>query len=171
MVNDNERVKWEGVLGAWIPLVIVTIVMVVLTFALFGSWQFWMWFAEMGAAIPVVIVSILYYGRDSKKCPNCSSRMDFDVQYCKKCGTHIPSKCIECGADIQPSGAFCEKCGVNLLGTQSVPRVVSNNKLPQNPQPVEKSKNNLNGNYKYCPACGNKTESYANHCSHCGIEL
>jgi predicted amidophosphoribosyltransferase len=170
MVKESDRVRKEAVLGTWVGLIVVTIVMITLTYTIFGGvWQtVWMWYPIMGTGIGVIITSIFYYGRDSKKCPNCSTRMDFDVEYCKKCGTYMPSRCPECGADIQSNSAFCEKCGVPFSGNTSGS---STGKQLIKPQSSEAKANSSKGNYKYCPACGNKAESYANHCPSCGIEL
>ena len=51
----------EGIIGTLLALTIVLIVMLVLTFTIFGGvWQFWMWFPVMGCSI-AVLATILYY--------------------------------------------------------------------------------------------------------------
>ncbi|MFW9937051.1 MAG: hypothetical protein ACFFD5_05340 [Candidatus Thorarchaeota archaeon] len=44
-----------------LALIIVLIVMIALTFAVFGGiWQFWMWFPILGVSIAVLITGIYY---------------------------------------------------------------------------------------------------------------
>lgn len=166
MVRNKDRVTKEGMLGAWLGFVITTIVMITLTFALFGSWQFWMWFAEMGTLIGGITTSIYYFGRDAKKCYKCGNIMDWNIEFCKKCGTKIPSNCENCGADIKTNAQYCESCGKStVMGGKSQTNIRNESKNLQ-------ADYNTNGkSNKFCPACGSKIELGANHCPSCGIKL
>ena len=169
MVRDKDRVTKEGCIGAWVGFIITTIVMITLTFTIFhGRWQFWMWFAEMGTIIGGITTTIYYYGRDSKKCYKCGNIMDWNVEFCKKCGTKISSKCENCGADVKTNAQFCESCGKSIVVGVNTYTNIKNE--PQDTYQADQNTNNKS-NYKFCPACGSKIEFYAKHCPSCGIQL
>jgi predicted amidophosphoribosyltransferase len=165
MVRNRDRVTKEGMIGAWVGFIVVTIVMITLAFALFKEWLFWMWFAEMGVLIGGVVTTIYYFGRDSKKCYTCGNTMDWNVEFCKKCGTKIPSHCENCGADINANTQYCEKCGKSaVIGVITQPNIKNEPKITQ-------ASYNSKSSNKFCPACGSKIELNANHCPSCGIKL
>ena len=165
MVNDKDRVTREGMLGACIPFIIVTLTMIILTFGIyFGLWQWWMWIAIMGSSVPAIITMIYYFGRDSKICPKCGIRMNFNIKYCKRCGTHIPAVCSSCGTTITGNNQFCENCGKELSSSDKSRQTSPSKKKFQYLKQTSDAG-------RLCPGCGGNINLEAQYCSSCGFTL
>ncbi len=165
VVKKEDRVTLEGVLGVWFAFILVTFIMIMLNFGVFkGVWQWWMWIPIGVLFLVSLLVMALYFGRDSKKCHKCGTRMNFGIEYCKRCGTHIPSVCNSCGTPITSNSQFCENCGKQLSKSNYTQQPIASNVAPQS---LKQSSNAS----KFCPGCGGKLKLEAQYCSSCGFAI
>lgn len=161
--NKKKNNRLEDVWGAWTGFIIVTIIMLVLSLAIFNGWQFWMWFAEMGTLIGGVVTTVEYFTKYTKLCPNCKERVPVDAEFCKKCGENIPINCSKCGESV--TGRFCEKCGNDNLVSDEI----TDGNFAQSQKNI--SENNNDEFPEFCPMCGNGLNSNASFCAVCGAKM
>lgn len=45
------------------------------------------------------------------QCKNCGTHLMSDDNFCRKCGTPVPSRCKYCKEELKPGAKFCSYCG------------------------------------------------------------
>lgn len=47
----------------------------------------------------------------TKECPSCHATIDFNANFCPRCGHNCQKRVCECGQILAPDSNFCPKCG------------------------------------------------------------